>query len=184
VSRDLRLRFVVKRHAAPATAGGLKARKRGRPKNFKPLLVAIDAICRLGAGKARRGEEGFFRTASLRRGPRGKNELTSKRDALIEALAHDWELTFETVWDYLHDQERFYYVPALGLVEALIQLPMRPRLTLTDIGRAVAQHRPGNEHLRLVPLQGLEFNLLPFVDRPQQPSTRAAIRAARNPAMD
>jgi len=84
---------------------------------------------RASSSRARRNS---IARSFLKRGPRGKGELASKRDALIEALARDWKLSFEAVWDYLHDQERFYYVRALSLVKVLRECPMvrgpRPEL--------------------------------------------------------
>jgi hypothetical protein len=182
VSSPPKLRFVVKRHPVSGAPGELKPRPRGRPKNFKPLLVALDEILRRGPGTPRRDEEGFFRVRQLKRGPRSKGALTPKREALIQALADDWNLSYDTVWDYLYDHKRFYYVRALGLVEALRQWPIQPRLTLADIGRAVAEYRPGNSHLRSATLAGLEFNLLPYVDTAQQPKQHVALRAVRNRA--
>ena len=107
--KAIRLRLVVKRHPKGKEAGKrLPKRVPGRPPTFLPLLVALDAICRRGAGRRRKGEEGFFRPKAFKPGPRKHKEPTSERDALIANLAKDWGLEFETVEEYLNDQDRFY----------------------------------------------------------------------------
>jgi hypothetical protein len=157
-----RLRFVVKR---PVKKLGKPIH--GRTPSYVPLLIAFDWICRRGAGERQPGEEGFFRRRPFKRGP--TRAAISEREALINDLARDWHVTAGTVEEYLTDDKRFYYPLALSLVDALTNEGFT-----ADIERAVAEHRPGNEALRLVPLAdgGLEFNLLPHIRRPKQPKKR------------
>lgn len=158
----------------PLSAGkkGPTARpSRGRPPSYKPLLVAIDSMCRRGVA-SNEDEEAFIHARNFKRGRR-RAAVPSEYEKLKTELARDWALTEDTVHSYIWD-ERFYSSLAAGLVDTLLKSKdFTPRLRLDEIGSAVGEHQPRYRKRAVPPLSatGREFNLFPSIRHTQQ-STR------------
>jgi hypothetical protein len=147
-----------------------------------PLLVAMDAVCRRGVVSS----EDSVEVKPLQRGRRPNAEkhagLDAPYDLLIADLARDWRLSEETVRDYLEVDHPFYYPQAVGFVHTLLNLDWDPRVTLSEVAQAIAEHRPKYRTRKLTELQpGYQpLNLLPYLRRVRQPGGPKGATKRRN----
>ena len=163
-----RLRFVMRSPPSVGKKGPTAKPSRGRPASYKPLLVAIDSICRRGVAR-NKDEESFTHATNFKRGRR-RAAAPSEYEKLKTELARDWALSVDTVHSYIWD-DRFYSPLAAGLVDVLLKSKdFTPRLSLDEIGSAVAELQPRNMKRTQLPLSatGKEFNLLPSIRHVQQ----------------
>lgn len=163
-----RLRFVVSNPPSAGKKDPTARPSRGRPPSYKPLLVAIDSMCRRGI-VSNEDEEKFVHAKNFKRGRR-RAAAPSEYEKLKTELARDWALTEDTVHSYIWD-ERFYSSLAAGLVDLLLKSKdFTPRLRLDEIESAVAEFQPRNRKRAVLPLSatGREFNLLPSIRHTQQ----------------
>jgi hypothetical protein len=153
---------------------------RGRPPNYIPLLVAIDEICRRGISTDDNESDGFARPSPLKRGRRSADRAIPESDVLLVALANDWDLGPETVYEYLRDGKRFYYPRAVALVNTLLRFPISPPLRLDEIRRAASEYQRRYALIERLPLApgGIEFALHPLVYEPKQRSSPTKSRSS------
>lgn len=165
-----RLRFTI--GVSSSALGGNGKKRRGRPPNLKPLLVAMDDICRRGiCDQPDKSRFGLPATLKLGRHSKRQSGL-SPYPVWISRLAERWSITEATARDYIYDSERFYYPLANGTIKSLLELPLEPRLEIADIQRAIDELRRRIPPEALVELAkgGLIFDLLPVIRKTKQPN--------------
>ena len=145
-----------------------RSRSRGRKPRQTGLLIALDAICLHGIEWTGPGRLGTLLVVSFRKGRRWKAVTEVGMDGHVEEmLAHletRWGLSTETIRDHSkRNQGR-----ALQLLTDLLHLPWEPRVSLSEVEYAVADHWSGAEFRSIVierQLPGIAFNLFPYLRR-------------------